>query len=123
MNGTTPTPAVWRPWMLVCLDAVVVFLSYLTVLVVRFAGSVPMKWSDRFWVLAIPVAALSVLVNLLFGLYEAERPPRRAFLAGVVTTILVVAFCWWVRAVPLSVAVGGGLLSALGFAGLRLGER
>ncbi|MGH2636090.1 MAG: hypothetical protein ACRDHU_08100 [Actinomycetota bacterium] len=121
MDDTASTT--WRPWVLASIDALVVVLSYLVALVARFTGSVPGEWGQRFWAFILPVVAVSLSINVLFGLDGPGRRPARAVLAGLVTAVVVVVVTVWVRAVPLSVAAGGGVVAALGFAGVRLAVR
>jgi FlaA1/EpsC-like NDP-sugar epimerase len=117
-------------------DLGVAFFSYLLTLVLRFDGAVPDRYWLTFWQF-LPVAlAIHLAVHHLCGLYgpmwryASVHEARRVVQAGVVSGAAVVAanllFGWvgdGLRALPLSVATFGAVLTLLGSGAIRFQSR
>jgi FlaA1/EpsC-like NDP-sugar epimerase len=125
-----------RDGPLAVLDVGVTLAAYLFTLVVRLEGSVPPEYWSSFWRF-VPLALLiQLLVNQLYGLYgpiwryasvlEARRVVRAGLVggAGVLTANLLIE---WLggspRALPLSVAIFGAVLTLLGTGAVRFRSR
>jgi FlaA1/EpsC-like NDP-sugar epimerase len=125
-----------RDGPLVVGDLAVAFFSYLLTLVLRFDGAV----TDRYWVTFwqfLPVAlAIHLLVHHLRGLYspmwryasahEARRVVEAGAISGLAVVVANLLFGWigdGLRALPLSVATFGAVLTLLGSGALRFQSR
>ena len=111
------------------LDIVLTALAYLSMLVLRFDGSVPDRyWSDfeRFLPMAI---AISLLCNWAFGLYgqlwrhASIFEARRLVFAGSVTAALLLCLQLIRRDIPISATVSGAVLASFLMAMLRFQSR
>jgi len=111
------------------LDIVLTALAYLSMLVLRFDGSVPDRyWSDfeRFLPIAI---AISLLCNWAFGLYgqlwrhASIFEARRLVFAGSVTAALLLCLQLIRRDIPISATVSGAVLASFLMAMLRFQSR
>jgi FlaA1/EpsC-like NDP-sugar epimerase len=117
-------------------DLGVACFSYLLTLVLRFDGAVPDRYWMTFWRF-LPVAlAIHLVVHQLCGLYgpiwlyASVHEARRVVQGGVVGGAAVVAanllFGWLgdgLRALPLSVAIFGAVLTLLGSGAIRFQSR
>ena len=122
-----------RDTPLVGLDLAVVFFAYLGPLVLRFDGSVPGIYWDRFRIFLPAVIALHLATNALFGLYgeiwryASVQEARRVILAGLSAGGFIVGLSVWMRTgdrlLPLSVMILGTILSLIGFGALRFQSR
>jgi FlaA1/EpsC-like NDP-sugar epimerase len=118
---------------LAVLDAVVVFLSYLLPLSLRFEGNVPGTYWENFWLLVPLFTAIHLAANLALGLYgqmwryasvrEARRVLAASALAGGV--VLAIGTSPWdsARLLPLSVLAFGGALALLLLGAIRFQSR
>jgi len=111
------------------LDIVLTALAYLSMLVLRFDGSVPDRyWSDfeRFLPIAI---AISLLCNWAFGLYgqlwrhASIFEARRLVFAGSATAALLLCLQLIRRDIPISATVSGAVLASFLMAMLRFQSR
>jgi FlaA1/EpsC-like NDP-sugar epimerase len=118
---------------LVLLDGLVVFVSFLAALVVRFEGAVPTHYWRNFW-LAIPVAVIGYLyLNFTFGLYgqmwryASIREARRVIASGLIMGLWLVASSvllgGTLHILPLSVVALGAVFSLLGLGVIRFQSR
>jgi len=95
--------------------------------VLRFDGSVPVEYWRSFWAFLPAALASHLLVNQLFGLYSpmwryaSVLEARRVVQAGVVggggvilANLIVQLVSGGVRALPLSAAIFGAVLTLLG---------
>ena len=122
-----------RDTPLVALDLAVVFFAYLGPLVLRFDGSVPGTYWDRFRIFLPAVIVLHLTTNALFGLYgeiwryASVQEARRVILSGLSAGGFVVGLAAWLRTgdrlLPLSVLVMGTLLALIGFGAVRFQSR
>jgi FlaA1/EpsC-like NDP-sugar epimerase len=117
-------------------DLGVACFAYLLTLVLRFDGAVPDRYWMTFWRF-LPVAlAIHLVVHQLCGLYgpiwlyASVHEARRVVQGGVVGGAAVVAanllFGWLgdgLRALPLSVAIFGAVLTLLGSGAIRFQSR
>jgi FlaA1/EpsC-like NDP-sugar epimerase len=119
---------------LMVLDLAVVFTAYFVPLVLRFGGTVPEVYWDRFWRFGAMAAILHLLANYFFGLYgqmwrfASVLEARRLLLAGAVAGPLVIAADVLLGRgsqyiLPLSGVVVGAVLSVVGFGALRFQAR
>lgn len=103
---------------LVALDVFLIGASYTIVLLARFEGRVPGVWWDRFLVF-LPVAMLvTVAATAVCGGYgrwwrhASIDEARRLILAAALSLVVLLAtFTWGGQLMPLSLLVGGPLLS------------
>lgn len=124
---------------LALLDVSVVLLAYLTTLVLRFEGSVPVpvdpgdpNWWRGYWTF-VPFAALVHLgSNYAFRLYRrmwryaSIHEARQLGLAGLASTAIIVVtggWLWPTRPLPLSVLLFGAVTAVLGFGAIRFQSR
>lgn len=115
---------------LACLDLVFASAAYLSMLVMRFDGSVPPEYWDRLGTFA-PVALLvTVSSGCVWGLYgqvweqASVNEARRVLLAGASTTVVLLWFATLApQRMPLSVIVLGGLSATMLSGGLRFQSR
>jgi FlaA1/EpsC-like NDP-sugar epimerase len=118
---------------LALLDLCVIAGAYLVPLVIRFEGSVPGRYWNRFW-LAVPFLGLvHVATNWVFGLYgqmwryASVEEARRLALAGLTAGGFIVALDTFiaadVRPLPLSVVTFGAFMSLIGFGAVRFESR
>jgi FlaA1/EpsC-like NDP-sugar epimerase len=117
-------------------DLGVASFSYLLTLALRFDGAVPDRYWSSFWRF-LPIAlAIHLVVNQLGGLYgqmwryASVQEARRVVLAGcagglgvVVASVLVGLTTDGLRALPLSVAMFGAVLTLLGTGAVRFQSR
>lgn len=122
-----------RDFPLAMLDVASVVVGYLAPLVLRFDGSVPPQYWQRFWVFIPAVAVLHLLMNFLFGLYgqmwryASVQEARRVIVAGATAGVLVVGMGKVLghpgRPIPLSVMMLGATLSLIAFGAIRFQNR
>ena len=121
---------------LAILDLGVALGSYLLTLVLRFDGSVPIRYWSAFWRFLPLALAIHLVVNHLYGLYgpmwryASVHEARRIVLAGVVggvgvvsASVLVALPARGLRALPLSVTMFGAVLTLLGAGAVRFQSR
>ena len=121
---------------LAILDLGVALGSYLLTLVLRFDGSVPIRYWSSFWRFLPLALAIHLIVNHLYGLYgpmwryASVHEARRIVLAGVVggagvvsASVLVALPARGLRALPLSVTMFGAVLTLLGAGAVRFQSR
>ena len=112
---------------LAILDLGVALGSYLLTLVLRFDGSVPIRYWSSFWRFLPLALAIHLIVNHLYGLYgpmwryASVHEARRIVLAGVVggagvvsASVLVALPARGLRALPLCQRLGGARHTAAG---------
>jgi FlaA1/EpsC-like NDP-sugar epimerase len=117
-------------------DLGVACFSYLLTLVLRFDGAVPDRYWMTFWTFLPMALAIHLVVHQLCGLYgpiwlyASVHEARRVVQAGVIGAAAVVAanllFGWvgnGLRALPLSVAIFGAVLTLLGSGAIRFQRR
>ena len=121
---------------LAALDLSVTLAAYLFTLIVRFEGSVPLQYRLSFWRF-LPAALVGhLLVNYLCGLYgpmwryasvlDARRIVRAGVIGGAGVIIANFVIGWLAggtRALPMSVAVFGAVLTLLGIGAVRFQSR
>ncbi len=120
-----------RDLPLVALDAVIVVVAYLSLLVLRFDGSVPTSYWHTFRVFLLVALCVHLLSNGAFGLYgqmwqhASVQEARRLLLAGVWAALVVAAIgaLGGGRVVPRFVAFVGPWFALLGFGVLRFQAR
>ncbi len=122
-----------RDTPLLALDLAVVFFAYLAPLVLRFDGTVPSTYWDRFRVFLPAVIALHLATNALFGLYgeiwryASVQEARRVILASISAGGFVVGASVWMRTgdrlLPISVLILGTILALIGFGAVRFQSR
>ena len=121
-----------RYGLMLLLDLVSVVLAYYLALLLRFAGSSPLRYLPPLRSHVLAVAALYCLSNALFGLYDrlwryasSEEIIPIVESAAVATAVLAAldVLTPGVRPIPLSVVLAGGLLAMGGFAVARYGHR
>jgi FlaA1/EpsC-like NDP-sugar epimerase len=121
---------------LAILDLLIALAAYLLTLVVRFDGLVPVEYWRNFWAFVPTALASHLLVNHVFGLYghmwryASVLEARRVVQAGTVGgcgvilanfAVQLVSGGW--RALPLSVALFGAVLTMLGAGAIRFQSR
>jgi FlaA1/EpsC-like NDP-sugar epimerase/lipopolysaccharide/colanic/teichoic acid biosynthesis glycosyltransferase len=125
----------WLPWMLI--DALVVALSFYVALLLRFAESPPGLQQIVSAALAISMAPLIGIYLLSNHTWRLDRrvwryataPEAIAIFASVVTATAVAILTdimlgyYWIRPLPLSLIVLGGLLTFCGMVGVRYQTR
>ena len=105
---------------LATLDALAVVCAYTSTLVLRFDGSVPGRYWDRFWAFVPLVVVAHLLANLLWRLYgpmwkhASVQEARRVLMAGGSTVLVMYAFHQFrlVR-IPTSVVILGGVAATI----------
>jgi len=118
---------------LALLDLAIVFVAYLTPLVLRLEGSVPPRYWTNFLQFIPVIGFLHLLTNYLFGLYgqmwryASVQEARRVIQAGILAGLAVVAATLLIggttRLLPLSVVILGAALSLMGVGALRFQSR
>jgi FlaA1/EpsC-like NDP-sugar epimerase len=135
-GGSTLAERLRRDGPLAAGDLGVAFFSYLLTLVLRFDGAVPDRYWLSFWRF-LPVAlAIHLVVHHRCGLYgpmwtyASVHEARRVVQAGLISGAAVVAanlLVGWVggglRALPLSVAAFGAVVTLLGSGAIRFRSR
>ncbi len=121
-----------RDGPLLVIDLSIVFVAYLSALVLRFEGAVPDGYWTRFWLVA-PLAALIHLgSNYAWGLYgrmwqyASVHEAQRMAASGVTSATLVILISLLggrLRLLPLSVIALGTIVSLAGFAAIRFQSR
>ena len=125
----------WLPWMLI--DALVVALSFYVALLLRFAESPPGLQQTVSIALAIsmgPLIGIYLISNHTWRLDRrvwryATAPEAIAIFASVATATAVAVLAdivlgyYWIRPLPLSLIVLGGLLAFCGMVGVRYRTR
>ena len=125
------------------IDVGVTFIAYLSALLLRFDGSVPSAYRDRFFSFVVLAIVVQMGMDAIFGLYSevwryASHPKtrgivwagmgRRLMMAGLVAGSIMLSINAFatvgMRPVPLSVAVLGTIFSLIGIGLVRfLGAR
>ncbi|MGH2571967.1 MAG: polysaccharide biosynthesis protein [Actinomycetota bacterium] len=118
---------------LALLDLAIVFVAYLTPLVLRLEGAVPPRYWTNFLQFIPVIGFLHLLTNYLFGLYgqmwryASVQEARRVIQAGILAGLAVVAATLLIggttRLLPLSVVILGAALSLMGVGALRFQSR
>lgn len=122
-----------RDLPLALLDLCAVFAAYLIVLVLRFDGSVPVRYWQLFWAAIPGIAIFHLAANFVFGLYgrmwmyASVQEARRVIMAGSTAVVLIVIadlqLSAEINVLPLSVVLLGGVLSVMGFGTIRFQSR
>jgi FlaA1/EpsC-like NDP-sugar epimerase len=119
-----------RDWVLALSDAVIVLGSYLSVLLLRFDGHVPMGWRSQFFTFMAVAIPVHVLSNWGWGLYRqmwrhaSVHEAMRVIMAGATSTVFVLsAYLVLDYPVPLSVVVLGSFVATCLTFGLRFRPR
>jgi FlaA1/EpsC-like NDP-sugar epimerase len=122
-----------RDITLVLMDLVIVVVSYLIALVIRFEGSVPPLYWENFWFFMVAACLGYLYLNLAFGLYgqmwryASVREARRVLASGVIVGLWLLlgseVLGGQLRVLPLSVVALGAAFTLLGFGALRFQSR
>ena len=117
---------------LAVLDLVIVFVSYLVPLVLRFNGKVPGEYWSNFRAFIPAIAVIHLLMNWMFGLYgqmwryAGIQEARRVVLAAATSGLIVVGADMLLvspQPLPLSVVILGATLTLIGTGAIRFESR
>ena len=107
------------------LDLVIIVVSYLIALVIRFEGSVPPLYWQNFWFFMLAACIGYLYLNSAFGLYgqmwryASVREARRVLASGGIVGLWLLlgseVLGGQIRVLPLSVVALGAAFTLLGF--------
>jgi hypothetical protein len=105
----------------IAFDSVVVLLSHLVMLMIRFDGVVSGRYWYRFWLVLPWIAGGYVMANFLGRAYEPDSGLlRRAAIAGFGAWFLINIVHVLPHFLPRSIPLVGGLIAVMGLIAIRL---